>query len=151
MLGSVGSLLNIISPSLTHRNAPPSAITSFPPTTSSITRWFRPVARAQGYESALAASFPDARTELEDVFATPDRVVARYVFSGTLSGAAMMGAPAKGQKVRIGVIDIWTVKDGKLHEHWDQIDWTSYLAQLGVPGLPAPFYQIAGVTPPAAP
>ena len=105
----------------------------------------------EGYASTLFASFPDAKTELQDVIATPDRVVARYVFTGTLSGAPMMGAPAKGQKVHVNIIDIWRVQDGKLYEHWDQIDWTSYLAQLGLPGLPAPFYQLAGVKPPAAP
>ena len=33
-------------------------------------------------------------------------------------------------------MDVRTVRDGQLSEHWDQFDTTRALVQLGVPGLP---------------
>jgi predicted SnoaL-like aldol condensation-catalyzing enzyme len=48
-----------------------------------------------------------------------------------------------GQKLEWDGMDIWTVRGGKLYEHWDQFDWTRALIQLGVQGLPQPFVQAA--------
>jgi hypothetical protein len=43
------------------------------------------------------------------------------------------------------VIDLWTVRDGRLYEHWDQFDWQRAFVQLGVQGLPQPFYDAAAM------
>ncbi|MBK1660099.1 hypothetical protein E2C05_20370 [Paracraurococcus ruber] len=88
-------------------------------------------------------SMPDSRFILHDVFATTDRVVTRWTWTGTLTGAPFLGIPARGQRVEFDVIDVWSVHDGQLHEHWDQFDWPRALIQLGVQGLPQPFLDVA--------
>ncbi len=88
-------------------------------------------------------SMPDSTFILHDVFATADRVVTRWTWKGTVTGAPLLGIPATGQKLEFDVIDVWSVKDGKLQEHWDQFDWPRAFVQLGVKGLPQPFYDIA--------
>lgn len=91
------------------------------------------------FAQVLKASFPDAKAALRETIANDDRVVARWNFTGTLSGQPLLGIVASGQKVDFDIFDIWTLKDGQLYEHWDEIDWTRALVQLGVTGLPAPF------------
>jgi predicted SnoaL-like aldol condensation-catalyzing enzyme len=88
-------------------------------------------------------AMPDARFILHDVFATEERVVTRWTWTGTLTGAPLLGIEPAGQKLEFDAIDVWTVRDGQLHEHWDQFDWPRAFVQLGVEGLPAPFYAIA--------
>jgi predicted ester cyclase len=88
-------------------------------------------------------AMPDARFILHDVFATESRVVTRWTWTGTLTGPGFLGIAPRGQKVEFDVIDVWSVRDGMLHEHWDQFDWPRALVQLGVQGLPQPFVDIA--------
>ena len=96
------------------------------------------------FTGSLGQSFPDGHVTLRDVFASDSRVCARWTFAGTLTGAPFLGIAASGQKVEFDIEDEWTVKDGQLYEHWDQLDWTRGLVQLGVQGLPAPFVAVAG-------
>jgi predicted SnoaL-like aldol condensation-catalyzing enzyme len=84
-------------------------------------------------------AMPDARFVLHDVFATTDRVVTRWTWTGTLTGPGFLGVAPRGQKLEFDVIDVWRVQDGLLHEHWDQFDWPRALVQLGVQGLPQAF------------
>lgn len=88
-------------------------------------------------------AMPDSRFVVHDVFATPERVVTRWTWSGTLTGAPLLGIAPEGQKLEFDVIDVWTVRDGQLYEHWDQFDWPRAFVQLGVKGLPQPFYDVA--------
>jgi predicted ester cyclase len=88
-------------------------------------------------------AMPDVRFVVHDVFATTTRVVTRWTWTGTLTGPGFLGIEPKGQKVEFDVIDVWSVRDGMLHEHWDQFDWPRALIQLGVEGLPAPFVEVS--------
>ena len=88
-------------------------------------------------------AMPDARFILHDVFATETRVVTRWTRTGTLTGPGFLGIAPTGQKLEFDVIDVWTVRDGQLYEHWDQFDWPRALIQAGVKGLPQPFVDIA--------
>jgi predicted ester cyclase len=88
-------------------------------------------------------AMPDSRFKMHDVFATKDRVVTRWTWTGTLTGQGFLGIEPKNQKVEFDVIDVWSVKDGQLHEHWDQFDWPRALVQLGIKGLPQPFVDVA--------
>jgi predicted ester cyclase len=88
-------------------------------------------------------AMPDARFKMHDVLATKDRVLTRWTWTGTLTGPGFLGIEPKGQKVEFDVIDLWSVKDGQLYEHWDQFDWPRALIQLGVTGLPQPFVDVA--------
>ncbi len=86
---------------------------------------------------------PDARFKLHDVFAATDRVVTRWSSTGTLTGPGFLDIEPESQMVEFDVIDLWSVKDGQLDEHWDQCDWPRILIQLGVKGLPQPFVDVA--------
>ncbi|MEU3984273.1 ester cyclase [Streptomyces sp. NPDC026672] len=61
----------------------------------------------------------------------------------TVTGDPFLGVAPRGQKLEWDGVDIWTVRDGKLYEHWDQFDWPRALVQLGVQGLPQFFVQAA--------
>jgi predicted SnoaL-like aldol condensation-catalyzing enzyme len=88
-------------------------------------------------------AMPDARFILRDVYATESRVVTRWTWTGTLTGEGFLGVAPTGQKLEFDVIDTWTVRDGQLYEHWDQFDWPRAFVQLGIQGLPQPFYAVA--------
>jgi predicted ester cyclase len=87
---------------------------------------------------------PDTRFVVHDVFATKDRVVTRWTWTGTLNkGDGFLGVAPKGQRIEFDGIDIWSVRNGKLYEHWDEFDWPRALIELGVRDLPKPFYGVA--------
>ena len=104
---------------------------------------------AQGREGlinfvgAVGASFPGSKATVKEIIANKEKVIVVWTFEGILTGKPFLGVPATGQKVKFDVIDWWTVKNGQLYEHWDQIDWTTALVQLGVKEIPEPFTTIA--------
>jgi steroid delta-isomerase-like uncharacterized protein len=91
----------------------------------------------------LFQAMPDLRFIVHDVFATENRVVTRWTLTGTITGEGFLGVPPRGQRIEFDGIDIWTVRDGQLHEHWDQFDWPRVFVQIGVTELPKPFYGVA--------
>jgi steroid delta-isomerase-like uncharacterized protein len=91
----------------------------------------------------IRKSIPDVEFTSRDVFATDSRVVSRFTITGTVTGEPFMGIAASGQKLEWDGVDVWTVRGGKLYEHWDQFDWPRALIELGVKGLPQPFVQAA--------
>jgi predicted ester cyclase len=91
----------------------------------------------------VRAVMPDVKFTSRDVFATENRVVSRFTITGTVTNGPFLGIAPSGQKLEWDGIDIWTVRNGQLYEHWDQFDWTRALIQLGVKGLPQPFVQVA--------
>ena len=80
-------------------------------------------------------AFPDQTLSIEDQFAEGNEVVTRWTFSGTHQGP-LMGIPATGKRVELQGISIDRVEDGKVVEHWAQMDQVSLMQQLGV--MPAP-------------
>jgi len=91
----------------------------------------------------IRKSIPDVKFTSRDVFATDNRVVSRFTITGTVTDGPFMGIAPSGQKLEWDGVDIWTVRGGKLYEHWDQFDWPRALIELGVQGLPQPFVQAA--------
>jgi steroid delta-isomerase-like uncharacterized protein len=80
------------------------------------------------------AAFPDTRVVVEDTFAAGDRVAGRFTYRATHHGE-FMGIPASGRPVEMRSIDIWRVADGKLVEHWDELNTMEFMQQLGaMPG-----------------
>jgi predicted ester cyclase len=96
-----------------------------------------------GFMPYVFKALPDTRFVVHDVVATKDRVVTRWTWTGTLTGEGFLGVAPKGQKIEFDGIDIWTVRNGKLYEHWDQFDWPRAFIELGVKDLPQPFYGVA--------
>ena len=83
----------------------------------------------------LRSAFPDFKATIDDILAEGDKVVIRMTWSGTQKGE-FMGVPATGKHVSFGVIDIIRMANGKLVEHWGQMDSMGLMQQLGA--IPAP-------------
>jgi predicted ester cyclase len=72
---------------------------------------------------------------IEDMIAEGDKVVVRWMNSGTNVGD-FLGIPATGRAFKTAGIDIYRIEDGKLAEHWHVVDQLGQMMQLGL--FPAP-------------
>jgi steroid delta-isomerase-like uncharacterized protein len=77
----------------------------------------------------------DFHYTIEDVIADADRVAVRLTAQGTQQGE-FQGIPPTGKGATWGEMHIGRMRDGKIVEHWGQIDNLGMLPQLGV--IPAP-------------
>lgn len=92
----------------------------------------------EGQKQRIASfhqALPDVHLILEDLIAEGDRVVFRITLCGTHSGM-LMGVPPTGKQVTISAIDIARLADGKIVEHWGQMDTFGLLQQLGTTSTP---------------
>jgi len=76
-------------------------------------------------------AFPDLHATIQDSIAEGDKVVDRMTCEGTHQGM-FMGAPPTGKRVKWSFIDINRSVDGKVIEHWEEVDTTSIMQQLGL-------------------
>ena len=83
----------------------------------------------------LHRAFPDFRLTIEDLVVAGDTVWTRNVATGTHDGP-FMGFPASGRPIRVDVIDVLRVVDGRVVEHWGVPDRLGALLQTG--SLPPP-------------
>jgi hypothetical protein len=74
---------------------------------------------------------PDWYTEIDDLIAEDDKVVARVTMTGTHTGN-FYGIPATGKRVEFTGIYVVRIANGKIVEHWGEEDAVSLLTQLGV-------------------
>ena len=82
----------------------------------------------------MFAAFPDMHFTVRQQIAEGDKVLTHKTFHGT-HGGPFMGIPATGTEVSVDVMDIVTVTDGRICEHWTVSDMLGMLQQLGaVPG-----------------
>jgi steroid delta-isomerase-like uncharacterized protein len=92
--------------------------------------------RIEEYRTAVVASrtaFPDLRVTIEDQIAEGDKVVTRWTARGTHE-ASYFGLPATHRAIVVSAIHIHRIADGKLAEHWEQIDLAGLLRQMGLLG-----------------
>jgi steroid delta-isomerase-like uncharacterized protein len=78
----------------------------------------------------LHPGIPDMQLPIEDVIAEGEKVLVRLAVKGT-HGGELMGLPATGKPIDIGVMDLFQIRDGKLIEHWALLDNLGLLRQLG--------------------
>jgi predicted ester cyclase len=71
---------------------------------------------------------------IEDVIAEGEKVLVRLRVKGT-HGGALMGLPATGKPIDIGVMDLFQIRDGKLIEHWALLDNLGLLRQIGATAI----------------
>ena len=69
------------------------------------------------FSNILRPAFPDLTVEIYEQIAEDDKVVTRKAIIGTHKGKLFDILPT-GQRIKIDVIDIVRVKDGKYIEHW---------------------------------
>ena len=81
-------------------------------------------------------AFEDFRVEVDDVAVDGDTLVGRYTYRGRHTGT-FMGIAASGNEIEMHSIDIWRVNDGRLAEHWDELNTLELFQQIGaIPELP---------------
>jgi steroid delta-isomerase-like uncharacterized protein len=88
-----------------------------------------------GYREMISMmwnAFPDLSVELLDVVAEDDRVVVRYVDTGTHLGE-MLGNPPTGRRYTKHGFAMFRIASGRLAETWLQEDDLGYYQQLGFP------------------
>ncbi len=78
----------------------------------------------------MFAAFPDLHVTIRQQIAEGDKVVTYKTFRGSHRGP-FMGIPATGQEVTFDVIDIVTVHDGQMAEHWMVGDMLRLMQQIG--------------------
>ena len=88
-----------------------------------------------GIFAGFLAAFDGFRVELDDVLEAGDSLVGRYTYRGRHTGD-FLGIPPSGAEIEMHSIDIWRVRDGRLQEHWDELNTLEFFQQIGaVPAL----------------
>jgi len=88
------------------------------------------LAGAREFFIMFFAAFPDVHFTIHRQVAEGDKVVTHKTCRATHQGA-LWGIPATGKSVTFDVIDIFTVANGQLTEHWAVADFLSMMQQLG--------------------
>jgi steroid delta-isomerase-like uncharacterized protein len=89
------------------------------------------------YTAPFVEAFPDLRLTIQDIAAEGDTVAARVDFRGTHRGE-FQGLPPTGKQVAFSSIEFNRVLDGKVEEHWVEINLLGVVQQLGVANIPGP-------------
>lgn len=80
--------------------------------------------------AGMHAAFPDLRITIHEQIADEEKVVTRKTFRGTHSGP-FLGIAGTGNAISFEVIDILTIREGKIREHRVILDQLGLLQQLG--------------------
>lgn len=80
--------------------------------------------------TAFRATFPDLKYKVEDTIAEGDYVVQRTTGTATMKGD-FQGMPASNKSATWSEIHIVRFANGKVVEHWANVDQMGMLAQLG--------------------
>jgi predicted ester cyclase len=81
--------------------------------------------------------FPDLRLAVEDSVGEGDLVAQRVHFEGTHTGR-FQGLPPTDKRVSFSGLELNRFADGKVVEHWFQLDALGLLQQLGLVVVPGP-------------
>jgi predicted ester cyclase len=87
------------------------------------------------FTASFVEAFPDLRLTVEDIFSGGNMVAARVAFRGTHRGE-FQGIPPTGKEVTFSSIEIDRMVDGKVQEHWFEMDLLGLMGQLGA--IPEP-------------
>jgi predicted ester cyclase len=75
----------------------------------------------------MAAGVPDSVTEIEDIFASGDRVAVRLTNTGTHTGE-LHGMPPTSRQLVTGAIEIYRFDGDRVVECWGQYDMSQLFA-----------------------
>ena len=87
--------------------------------------------------AGFVEAFPDLQLTVEDAVAEGDLVAQRVHFEGTHTGE-FQGLPPTHRKVTFSGLELNRFVDGRVAEHWFQMDSLTLLQQLGLVVLPGP-------------
>ena len=92
----------------------------------------------EGFKQSLTmfrSAFPDLHFTVEDMLAEGDQVATRFTVHGT-HHSDFMDIPPTGKQIQVSAFDLCRFADGKVVEHWGQVDMMGMMEQLGVAGAP---------------
>ncbi|MBF4491245.1 ester cyclase [Flavobacterium sp. JLP] len=81
------------------------------------------------FSAIIHTALTDVTVKVLDMVAEDNKVATRKEITGIHTGP-LFGKPATGKKITIKVIDIFTVFDGKLKEHWGENNFASVIQSL---------------------
>lgn len=87
--------------------------------------------------AGFVEGFPDLHLTVEDTVGDGDLVAQRIHFEGTHAGQ-FQGLPPTQTKVSFDGLELNRLVDGKVAEHWFQLDALTLLQQLGLIVVPGP-------------
>jgi steroid delta-isomerase-like uncharacterized protein len=87
------------------------------------------------FTAPFTEAFPDLRLTVQDIAAEGDTVAARVAFHGTHRGE-FQGIPPTNKEVAFSSMEFNRVVDGKVEEHWVELDLFGLMQQLGA--MPEP-------------
>ena len=87
------------------------------------------------FASMYRNAFPDVLMSVEEQVAEGDKVVTRWIASGTHQGD-MMGIAPTGNRVTVAGTSVERIVDGKIEETWDNYDALGMMQQIGA--IPSP-------------
>lgn len=73
--------------------------------------------------------FSDVKVEIQEILGEGDKISVRKTITATHTGE-FMGKQATGKKILINGMDIETLKDGKITDHWSLSDFAQVLKGL---------------------
>jgi steroid delta-isomerase-like uncharacterized protein len=91
----------------------------------------------RGFTNPFVEALPDLRLTIEDIAAEGETVAARVSFRGTHHGQ-FQGLPPTGKEVNFTSMEFNRVVEGKVEEHWVEIDLLRVMGQLGLVVIPGP-------------
>jgi len=87
--------------------------------------------------AGFVEAFPDLQLTVDDAVAEGDLVAQRVHFAGTHTGE-FQGLPPTHRKVTFSGLELNRFVDGRVAEHWFQMDSLTLLQQLGLVVAPGP-------------
>jgi predicted ester cyclase len=87
--------------------------------------------------AGFVEGFPDLRLTVEETVGEGDLVAQRIHFEGTHAGD-FQGLPPTHRKVTFSGLELNRFVDGRVTEHWFQLDALTLLQQLGLVVVPGP-------------
>ena len=79
----------------------------------------------------LFTAFPDIQIDVQDMFATNDKVAVRTRLTGTHTGP-FLGQQATGRRIDYQSNEMYRIADGKIAEEWICSDMLTMMTQIGV-------------------
>jgi predicted ester cyclase len=58
--------------------------------------------------------------------------VERWTINGSFTGASFFGAPSNGKKFSVSGISMYRIANGRIVEHWGEMDTLGLMQQLGM-------------------
>ncbi len=84
---------------------------------------------AKGFIGGFIEGIPDAKYTVEETLTTEDKVIARWICTGTQTGN-FFGSSPSNKGINVNGITIFEIIDGKINQLWNNWDQFTLVQQL---------------------